>query len=178
MRTLACLAVAATLAAPAAASAGGISLGADAGVAIFTDAEQIGFGVELYPGYQIIDGLDLELNLGFQRASENNVSTAIIPIMPGARYSFDLGGAIKPFAHAHIGPVIAKVKLQEIDLGPLGSFGGSSSSTEFGMNLGGGVLFMLSDNVGVGGGVQWHHVFGDGGGLDIVDIGADFRFWL
>jgi opacity protein-like surface antigen len=163
-------AVGATSLAAKPAEAKGFSLGVDLGASIFIDAKT-GFGLELFPGYEIIDGLDLELNTGFHRYSygDGGGRFAYIPFMPGVRYTFDLDGPIAPFVTGHVGVAMLRAA---VDTG----FGSVSvSSTEFGLNVGGGAQYLLNEKMGLGLSATYHLIFGDGGNADVVDIALDYR---
>ena len=51
----------------------------------------------------------------------------------------------------------------------------SASTTELGLNLGGGAQYLLAENMGIGLSVTYHAIFGNGRTADIVDIAMDYR---
>lgn len=159
--------------APAQAQSGGdagFNLDADLGLAQFFGGGPTGFGVNLRPGYRLANGLALEVNLGYHTGSKGGVSQSLIPFLLGASYGFDVG-SLRPFVGAHIGLAAVRVKIPVFE----GLFGlsPSATSTQLAFNIGGGLDYMLSDMVGVGGSVYFWNIFGSyGGSGQMLNAGA------
>ncbi|MFT4703763.1 MAG: opacity protein-like surface antigen [Bradymonadia bacterium] len=160
---------------PNEANAGGFQLGIDLGVDYaLEDLAGIGIGVGFNPGYEIIDGLAIELNLGLDRFSKDSFRTRLLPLQIGARYRAELD-SITPFGYLHFGPVNVNIKPQG-----LGIFGAafSVSNTYIGVNAGGGVEFALNENTGIGAQVGVSHVFVEREEFTNINVGLVFLLAL
>jgi|GEM_PF-5804384 hypothetical protein len=135
---------------------------------------QAGFHVDLYPGYEIAEGLSAELNLGFRnnpQAIGGRIS--LIPVLvPGVRYHFDLGSQVKPYVHGHLGLGFRRFTSPSV-------FGSRSrANASFTFNYGGGVNYWINEYVGVGGGLTMRHHTSQNGFASSFDInlGTSFKF--
>jgi opacity protein-like surface antigen len=158
------LAIAATLLGASAASAQGLSLGADAGYTRVLNGDGAnGFGLNVYGGYALDFGLVPELQVGFHNYSvgegDFSYSMSFLPIQAGARYVIDLGAPVKPFAGAHIG--ITMGMPEEGD-----------SSTDLSFNVGAGANYMIADNMGLGLAI-WYWMVMSGGSEEVAGITVD-----
>ena len=66
-------------------------------------------------------------------------------ISANVHYQFPLGKVVGFYPLAGVGVMGVKVDIPEVDLGEYGSYGGSASDTKFGVNVGVGADFNLSE---------------------------------
>ena len=152
------LALVATLCLAPNAEAGGFNLAANGGITQFLDGGPTGFGLEVFPGYAISDQLIIEGEVGFHRGSQHGVRTRILPFMVGAQFRFD-AGSFRPFVGAHVGMNSVNVKVEGVELFGISL---SASTTDLGLDVGGGFDYMLSETLGVGAAVWFDTIFGNG----------------
>jgi hypothetical protein len=140
---------------------------------------QGGFHLDLYPGYEVVDNLSVELNLGFRLNPGSGGRSALIPLLtPGVRYQFDLGGELMPYVHGHLGLALNKVTVAQQSFGGFTFGGGSTSSAVFTFNYGGGLNYWFNDTVAFSGGLTVRHYAGSGGFLSALDVnlGTSLKF--
>lgn len=92
---------------------------------------------------------------GFQ---DSDYDFSVLAILPGATWHFPLENSpnITPFARGGVGFYRASVDTPEFNTGFGVVGGGSSSSTEFGLFLGGGAEFDLNEEIAIRGIVEIH----------------------
>lgn len=158
----------------------GFHLAASMGVSKFLSGGATAFGLSVFPGYAIGNGLVLEGELGVHAGgnaiggvrfngngeivSLRGGSTVYAPFLFGARYKMDFG-VIRAFAASHIGPSYVR-----------GSCGSSCSSARFAIDLGTGAEYALSDTIGVGAAFTYHAMPGTGGAIHMLNFGAHASF--
>jgi len=101
----------------------------------------------------------------FNLSGDGNVTTLMANLVVGAPL-----GAVRPYASGGVG--LVKTRVTDLD-----QFVGEIDSTDFGFNVGGGIMGFFNDNVGIRGDIRFfrslHDV--DPDGLDI-ELGG-FKFW-
>ena len=110
------------------------------------------------------DNLDL-LNTG-----DSNVATVMGNILVGIPVGGQTGVGVRPYFVGGAGLLRTRVEdadaLFEID------------NNDFGINLGGGVMGFMTDNVGFRGDIRYFRAFSEDEGNDQVDLDlSDFDFW-
>ncbi len=136
------------LALPASASAqngerSGFSIGIGLGANLVPDLEEAGATFKIAPGFEVIDGFDLEIETGFRKSQDNTGEIGMWPFMLGLRYSFlDIDSPVIPFMGMHFGPALSF----EGDPG-----GGLYQEGQMiGFELSGGIDVPVSKNYGIG----------------------------
>jgi opacity protein-like surface antigen len=103
---------------------------------------------------------------------DSNVTTLMANLKVGAPFGGQTGGGIRPYASGGIG--IIKSRIDDAD----DLF--NVDSTNWGLNVGGGVAGFFSDNVGVQGDIRYFRSLEDteAGGEDDFNVGlGSFSFW-
>ena len=103
---------------------------------------------------------------------DSNVTTLMANLKVGVPFGGQTGGGIRPYASGGIG--IIKSRIDDAD----DLF--EVNSTNWGLNVGGGVAGFFSDNVGVQGDVRYFRSLEDteAGGEDDFNLGfGSFSFW-
>lgn len=136
------------------------SLSASAGIDHYTNGKGFtGYGLDLYPGYQLPYGFTPELQVGLHyygtSAAAGGVSQSesllLVPIYVGARWELSQvlpTGPIEPFLGAHVGLSVLHYTNEATS-----SFGPSTTSLtdeRLGINVGGGVNYAVSPSASVG----------------------------
>jgi hypothetical protein len=110
------------------------------------------------------DDLDL-LNTG-----DSNVTTIMANILVGIPIGGQTGGGVRPYFAGGAGLLKSRVEdadaVFEVD------------NNDFGINLGGGVMGFMTDNVGFRGDLRYFRAFGEDTTNDQIDLDlSDFDFW-
>ena len=110
-----------------------------------------------------------------------SVDLKVHEFMGGIRANASAGRSVTPFAQFLVGGVNGSASVSGTVTGGGQTFfatSSSDSSTDFGLQAGGGVTFKLSDRVGVRFAADYVRVFGDGDDLNAyrIAIGAVFPF--
>ena len=103
---------------------------------------------------------------------DSNVTTLMANLKVGAPFGGQTGGGIRPYASGGIG--IIKSRIDDAD----DLF--NVNSTNWGVNVGGGVAGFFSDNIGLQGDVRYFRSLEDteAGGEDDFNVGlGSFSFW-
>ena len=141
-------------------------------IAFPQDGTNSGFGLNGMFIYGINENIDLTGTLGYISWSYSgwDASFTTIPILFGGRYSFDVEGTITPYGSVELGFHFTSISVPSFNIG--GVTYGSFSSTEFGIGLGGGAYFQVSDNFVIDANLQYNTI-GSGDYFDI-EFGAVF----
>ncbi len=131
-----------------------------------------GFGIDVFPGYNLGNGVVPELQLGFHYNStsaevlgiESSSTAMTIPIMLGARYELDLGGMIKPFAGAHFGISMGKASGETAGV----SFD-ADMTTDLSFNVGAGANYAIAEGMGLGLGL-WYWMILSGSSTEVAGV--------
>ena len=101
----------------------------------------------------------------FDLSGDGNVTTLMANLVVGAPL-----GAVRPYASGGVG--LVKTRVTDLD-----QFVGEIDSTDFGINVGGGIMGFFNDNVGIRGDIRFFRSLRDAdiNGLDI-ELGG-FKFW-
>jgi opacity protein-like surface antigen len=101
----------------------------------------------------------------FDLSGDGNVTTLMANLVVGAPL-----GAVRPYASGGVG--LVKTRVTNLD-----QFVGEIDSTDFGFNVGGGIMGFFNDNVGIRGDIRFFRSLRDADpeGLDI-ELGG-FKFW-
>jgi hypothetical protein len=110
------------------------------------------------------DDADL-LNTG-----DSNVTTVMGNVLVGVPIGGQTGGGVRPYFVGGAGLLKSRVEdadaLFEVD------------NNDFGINVGGGVMGFMTDNVGFRGDIRYFRAFSEDDGNDDVDFDlSDFDFW-
>ena len=122
-----------------------------------------GFGLNGMFFYGINDNVDITGTLGYISWSYDGFDATFtsIPVLFGGRYSFDVEGNITPYGSVELGFHFAStsVDIPSYNIGGV-IYGGttSSSSTEFGIGLGGGAYFKVGDNLVIDANLQYNTI--------------------
>ena len=102
---------------------------------------------------------------------DSNLFTAMGNLIIGAPIGGQSGGGIRPYVTGGAGVIRAKITAN--------TFFNELTTTDFGINLGGGVIGFFSDNVGVRGDLRYFRALQDNEpGSGDLDLGlGDFKFW-
>lgn len=101
---------------------------------------------------------------------DSNVTTLMANLVVGAPIGGQSGPGIRPYGVGGVGLIKSRIG----DAGDLFSV----DSTDWGVNIGGGVIGFVSDNVGIRGDVRYFRLLQDVEADDPFNIGlGDFRFW-
>lgn len=164
----------------------GFRLSTNLGVTKFFDDGPTGFGLDVYPGFAVWRGLVVEAQLGVHTGrrdvgyygpfivSSTRVSSTVIPFEVGARYAHPIG-PVTPFGGFHMGPASVR-----------GCAGGTcDGEVKFGLNVGGGAEYQLTDAIGVGIAMWFHNIFvgdtsafDDNASIQMFHFGAHATFAL
>lgn len=90
-----------------------------------------------------------------------------------AHYLFPIGDNLRVYPLAGVGMLGSKASVS-VDLGEWGNYGASASDTEFGINLGGGVDYLLTDKLILNAEIKYK--IGDVWDRLIISAGVAYRF--
>ncbi|OGQ84271.1 MAG: hypothetical protein A2289_26285 [Deltaproteobacteria bacterium RIFOXYA12_FULL_58_15] len=169
MRRLLCIFVLAINAWSSNAHAQGLALNVDAGYARLLNIDNgNGVALNVYGGYEFASGIALELQVGFdyffgeRKLYEDYevreaFSVLVVPLMPGVRFTPNLGVPVKPFLAAHVGPAFFEGTYRNEDAPP----GDDSdvrvrTATVWGFNVGAGAQYLLTESMAVGFSAWWN----------------------
>jgi opacity protein-like surface antigen len=149
----------------------------------FSDAANAGFEVALRGGVELnLNGLEItpDGTLNFARAGASDLAQAdgldsfvLIGFMFGARIGYHIANVATPYFTLHLGVD------HNIGNGPLcDQTNVECSNTKFGMNLGFGADFWLSDNVALGPIVLFNFDFTDQVSSNFLTFGLNLTFRL
>lgn len=131
-------------------------------IAFPVEGTDTGFGINGTFFYGIDKNIDLTGTLGYISWGYSGIDASFssIPFLFGGRYSFEVEGTITPYAAAELGFhfTSASFTIPSYNFGSTTYGGGttSASSTEFGIGLGGGAYFQVSDNIAIDGNLQFN----------------------
>lgn len=137
------------LASPTTASAqngerSGFSIGIGLGGNVVPNLEEVGVTFKIAPGFEVVDGLDLEIETGFRKTENSSGELGMWPFLLGVRYSLlDIDAPVIPFVGMHFGPGLSF----EGD----GADGLYVDSQVIGFQFSGGLDVPVSKNYGIGG---------------------------
>lgn len=102
---------------------------------------------------------------------DSNLFTAMGNLIIGAPIGGQRGGGIRPYFSGGAGVIRSKITAN--------TFFDELSTTDFGINLGGGVMGFFSDNVGLRGDIRYFRSLQDNeADIGDLDLGlGDFKFW-
>lgn len=111
----------------------------------FGDAANLGFGFLGNFLYGVTPDIDLTGSIGYFTwgSDADNVSFSDVPLLFGGRYYFNRS-EFTPYGLAQLGLHFRSFEVEKITTA-FGTFGGSTSDTEFGINLGGGFLYNMGN---------------------------------
>jgi outer membrane protein X len=89
-------------------------------------------------------------------------------------YLFPIADKLTVYPLAGLGILGVSTNVPKIDLGEFGSYGGSSSDSEFGFNLGGGLDYQFTDKIG--GNVELRYKIGDEWNRLLISAGVTYKF--
>lgn len=152
-----------------------VSAGFDLGLPMgdFGESSKLGVGGTVKGMYGVGTVGQVELTLGYisfgakESSSVASASTSLIPILAGYRHHFN-GLYVEP----QLGLSFIKSKV-DIDMGGVGSFSGSASTTAFGFALGAGYLF---NNFDVS--IRYQSASKDGGSFGFIGPRIGYNFSL
>lgn len=101
---------------------------------------------------------------------DSNVTTLMANVMVGAPFGGQSGGGIRPYASGGVGLIKSRIDDAD-DLFEV-------NSTDWGLNVGGGIAGFFSDNVGLRGDVRYFRSLEDNEPDDEFDVAlGNFNFW-
>lgn len=117
---------------------------------------------------EFFEGDDDDLDI--VNTGDSNVTTVMGNVILGVPVGGQTGGGVRPYVVGGAGLMQSRVEdadaLFEID------------NNDFGINLGGGIMGFMTDNVGFRGDIRYFRAFGEDEGNDVVDFDlSDFDFW-
>ena len=120
----------------------------------------LGYSPEFFEG----DNDDVEF------IDDSNVTTFMGNVLVGIPIGGQTGGGVRPYFAGGAGLLQTRVEntdeLFDVD------------NNDFGINLGGGVMGFMTDNVGFRGDLRYFRAFGEDTGNDQVDLDfSDFDYW-
>ncbi len=129
-----------------------------------------GIGVKFQ--YNVMDQLRAEPSFTYYLKKDN---VGMWDFSLNAHYLFPVMDGLNLYPLAGLSMFGVSVSIPEIDLGPLGTIGGGSeSSSEIGLNIGGGADYALTENIAVGGEIRMK--MGGDWSRTIIAIGAIYKF--
>ena len=136
------------------------------GVALtFMGAGIIGFEIDFAYAPEFFEANDEDLDF----LDNSNLTTIMANLVVGAPIGGQTGPGFRPYAAGGIG-------LMRANLESAGEFFDEISDNSFGINIGGGVIGFLSNNIGLRGDLRYFQSLSDiGDNLDF-DLGT-FRYW-
>lgn len=158
----------------------GLRLSTNLGITKFLDGGPTGFGLDIFPGYEIGWDITVEAQLGVHRGREDfgavgtflvgtqKVTSTVIPFEVGARWSRPVG-PVSPFAALHMGPAALRACVA----------GTCDGEVKFDLNFGGGANYDINEMIGIGAAMWFHNVFiaeGDGDDLQLFHFGVNATF--
>lgn len=124
----------------------------------------IGFEVDFGYSPNFFEPSDSSSNLNL--IGDGNVTTLMANLMVGA----PLGG-LRPYASGGVG--LIKTRVDDV-----GQFFGDIDSSNFGLNVGGGIMGFFNDNIGLRGDIRYFRSITDNEPGDGVDLSlGNFDFW-
>jgi opacity protein-like surface antigen len=128
----------------------------------------IGWEADLAYTPEFFEGDDDDLDV--VNTGDSNVTSIMGNVIVGIPIGGQTGGGVRPYFAGGAGLLQTRVEdadaVFEID------------NNDFGINLGGGVMGFMTDNVGFRGDIRYFRGFGEDEGNDQVDIDlSDFDFW-
>jgi opacity protein-like surface antigen len=128
----------------------------------------IGWEADLSYTPEFFEGDDDDLDL--INTGDSNVTSIMGNILVGIPIGGQTGGGVRPYFAGGAGLLQSRIEdadaVFEID------------NNDFGINLGGGVMGFMTDNVGFRGDLRYFRAFGEDEGNDQVDLDlSDFDFW-
>jgi opacity protein-like surface antigen len=128
----------------------------------------IGWEADLAYTPEFFEGDDDDLDV--VNTGDSNVTSILGNVIVGIPIGGQTGGGVRPYFAGGAGLLQTRVEdadaVFEID------------NNDFGINLGGGVMGFMTDNVGFRGDIRYFRGFGEDEGNDQVDIDlSDFDFW-
>lgn len=161
----------------------GFHLATNLGVSKFFDGGPVAFGLDVFPGYALGNGLILEGHVGIHAGGSGygyslynfdgryrTGRSAYVPFMFGARYQMDFG-PIRAFVASHIGPTFTSNYNWRM-------CNGNCSAARLAFDVGSGAEYVITDQIGVGG-AFWYHLIGGSermGHMFNFGAHASFRF--
>jgi opacity protein-like surface antigen len=141
----------------------GVSLG-------WMGAGVIGWEADLAYTPEFFSPDDDSLEFEGSSAADSNVTSIMGNVLVGIPIGGQTGGGVRPYVAAGAGLLQTRVEdpdaVFEID------------NNDFGINLGGGVMGFMTDNVGFRGDIRYFRGFGEDTANDQVDLDlSDFDFW-
>lgn len=128
---------------------GKMHAGAQVGISLpmgsFGDIANMGFGFAGNFFYGINNNIDVTGSIGYISwgTDFDEISYSNIPILAGARYYFQKS-QFTPYGLAELGMNLFSIDLPEYEIFGQ-TYGGSESTSEFGLNIGGGFLYNLGN---------------------------------
>ncbi|HEX2062525.1 MAG TPA: outer membrane beta-barrel protein [Thermoanaerobaculia bacterium] len=134
----------------------------------FMGAGVFGWEADLSYTPEFFEGDDNDPDL--LNTGDSNVTTVMGNVLIGVPIGGQTGGGVRPYFAGGAGLLQTRVEdadaVFEID------------NNDFGINLGGGVMGFMTDNVGFRGDIRYFRAFGEDDGNDQVDFDlSDFDFW-
>ena len=134
----------------------------------FMGAGVFGFEADLAYTPEFFEGDDDDADLF--NTGDSNVTSVMGNLLIGVPIGGQTGGGVRPYFAAGAGLLQTRVEdadaLFEVD------------NNDFGINLGGGVMGFMTDNVGFRGDLRYFRGFGEDEGNRNVDLDlSDFDFW-
>jgi len=133
----------------------------------YMGAGAVGFEIDFGWAPNFFESTTGEGNFEF---GDSNVTTLMANLTLGAPFGGQTGPGIRPYASGGLGLIKSRI-------GSADDFF-NVSSTDWGFNLGGGIVAFFTDNVGLRGDLRYFRSLQDDEPDDEFDVAlADFRFW-
>jgi outer membrane protein X len=124
-------------------------MAAGANIVLGTGDGLTNFGIGAKFQYNVIDPLRLEGSFTYFLPKEYGLGTAKLnmwDVSINAQWLFSVADKISLYPLAGLGILGTKAKV-DLDMGEYGNYGASASATNFGLNIGGGVDFRVTESL-------------------------------
>lgn len=167
----------------AAKSSVGLGLGTSIPIGDLGDAAGIGFHFGGEYDYMASDNLAYGGELAYHKLGSKDVSVgtvsvnsefSVIQYTVHGKYLMPAQGDMQPWLKLGVGMYSGKAKVESNVLGA----SGESTSTDFGLNFGGGANWKINDSMGWGLKAAYHYISSEGSAATMITLGAGLNWGI
>lgn len=155
----------------------GITAGADIGMGDFGTAWGTGFGGDGTFMYNVAKNLDVTGSAGYHTWSKNSLNFHTIPILIGIRYYIGQGKVL-PYVAVKAGMHFSSVDVPSFTILGVTYGGGSSSSSDFGLLGGVGVIIPAGNKLDIDINADYNAIMTSGSTTSYIGINGGVRIGL
>lgn len=161
----------------------GVGAGTTIPIGDLGDAAGIGFHIGGEYDYMASENLAYGGELTYHKLGSKDLSVgtisvdsefSVIQYTVHGKYFFPAQGDMHPFVKLGAGLYSGKAKVESNVLGA----SGESTSTDFGINFGGGANWKINDNMGWGVKAAYHYIASDGDAATMITLGAGLNWGM